>query len=154
MIFHSLDFLVFFVVTLATYWWLPLRGQNLLLLAASYVFYGWIHPWFLTLIFATTFIDYWSARRMTERPEHRKAWLWLSIVTNFGMLGFFKYSDLILESLEWLSGRPMPRLGLTLPIGISFFSFQTLSYSIDIYRRQANRAMDAIHEHADQRARV
>ena len=87
MIFHSLDFLVFVVITLAAYWSLPLRGQNVLLLAASYLFYGWVHPWFLGLIFATTFIDYWSARSMAQRPEHKKAWLWLSIITNFGMLG-------------------------------------------------------------------
>ena len=75
MIFHSLDFLVFVVITLAAYWSLPLRGQNVLLLVASYVFYGWVHPWFLGLIFATTFIDYWSARSMAQRPEHKKAWL-------------------------------------------------------------------------------
>ena len=91
-IFHSLDFIAFFLVTLAAYWALPLRAQNVLLLVASYVFYGWVHPWWPVLLFATTFVDYWSARRMTERPAaQRKAWLWLSIVSNLGLLGFYKY---------------------------------------------------------------
>ena len=142
MIFHSLDFLVFFVVTLATYWWLPLRGQNLLLLAASYVFYGWIHPWFLTLIFATTFIDYWSARRMTERPAHRKAWLWLSIVTTFGMLGFFKYFGFFAANVAAAAAAigwnvPQAALEILLPVGISFYTFQSMSYTIDVYRHHA-----------------
>ncbi len=142
MIFHSLDFLVFFVVTLAAYWSLPLRGQNLLLLAASYLFYGWVHPWFLSLIFATTFIDYWSARRMTERPEQKKAWLWLSIVTNFGMLGFFKYFGFFAAnvaaaaaSLGW--DVPQAAFEVLLPVGISFYTFQSMSYTIDVYRQHA-----------------
>ncbi len=142
MIFHSLDFLVFFLVTLAAYWSLPLRGQNLLLLAASYLFYGWVHPWFLSLIFATTFIDYWSARRMTERPEQKKAWLWLSIVTNFGMLGFFKYFGFFAAnvaaaaaSLGW--NVPQAAFEVLLPVGISFYTFQSMSYTIDVYRRHA-----------------
>jgi alginate O-acetyltransferase complex protein AlgI len=63
-IFHSLDFLIFVVLLVSLYWALPHRWQNLLLLAGSYVFYGWVHPWFLTLIFTTTFNDYWSARGM------------------------------------------------------------------------------------------
>ena len=65
MIFHSLDFIAFFLVTLAAYWALPLRAQNVLLVVASYVFYGWVHPWWPVLLFATTFVDYWSARLMT-----------------------------------------------------------------------------------------
>ena len=61
-IFHSLDFFAFFLITLAAYWRLPLRAQNVLLLVASYVFYGWVHPWWPMLLFATTFVDYWAAR--------------------------------------------------------------------------------------------
>ena len=91
MIFHSLEFLAFFVLTLAGYWAMPMRAQNVLILVASYVFYGWVHPWFLVLIFATTLIDFGSARGMTHRPDRRKVFLWLSIITNFGLLGFYKY---------------------------------------------------------------
>ena len=64
MIFHSLDFVAFFLITLAAYWLLPRRAQNVLLLVASYVFYGWVHPWWPVLLFATTFVDYWAARGM------------------------------------------------------------------------------------------
>ena len=76
MIFHSLDFLAFFVVVVAAYWTLPLRAQNVLLLVASYVFYGWVQPWWTVLLLVTTVVDYWSARNMTEKPAQRKAWLW------------------------------------------------------------------------------
>ena len=96
MIFHSLEFFVFFVVTLALYWRLPHRAQNVWLLAASYVFYGWVHPWWPLLLFATTTVDYWSARKMSNSP---KVWLWVSIVTNFGLLGFYKYFDFFVENV-------------------------------------------------------
>ena len=72
MIFHSLTFVCFFVITAALYWRLPHRWQNVLLLVASYTFYGWIHPWFLALIFATTFVDYWSAVGIERWPAHRR----------------------------------------------------------------------------------
>ena len=142
MIFHSLDFLVFVVITLAAYWSLPLRGQNVLLLVASYVFYGWVHPWFLGLIFATTFIDYWSARSMAQRPEHKQAWLWLSIITNFGMLGFFKYFGFFAANLAGVAASvgwhvPQAAFEILLPVGISFYTFQSMSYTIDVYRNHA-----------------
>ena len=142
MIFHSLEFFAFFLITLAAYWALPHRAQNVLLLAASYLFYGWVHPWWPLLLFATTFIDYWSARRMTERPEQRKAWLWASIITNFGLLGFYKYFDFFVEnvaaagaSIGW--NIPLVALRLALPAGISFYTFQSMSYTIDVYRGHA-----------------
>ena len=157
MIFHSLEFLAFFLITLAVYWRLPLRPQNLLLVIASYVFYGWVHPWWPLLLFATTLIDYWSARRMSEpasgsrlpapgsrlpAPGSRKKWLWLSIVTNFGLLGFYKYFDFFVDnaaaaaaSVGW--SVPPLALRLALPAGISFYTFQSMSYTIDVYRGHA-----------------
>ena len=91
MIFHSLDFVLFFVAFTTVYWCLPHRQQNIFLFAGSYFFYGYIHPWFLTLIATSTLIDYCAARGMEATPLHRRKYLWLSIATNFGMLGFFKY---------------------------------------------------------------
>ena len=142
MIFHSLDFLAFFVFTLAAYWVMPMRAQNVLLLVASYVFYGWVHPWFPVLLFATTFIDYWSARGMTRCPDRKRAWLWLSIVTNFGLLGFYKYFGFFVDnvaaaavSLGW--NIPHIALRVALPVGISFYTFQSMSYTIDVYRGHA-----------------
>jgi D-alanyl-lipoteichoic acid acyltransferase DltB (MBOAT superfamily) len=138
MIFHSLEFLIFFTVLVALYWALPHRWQNLLLLAGSYMFYGWVHPWFLTLIFATTFIDYSSARGMDTWPARKKAFLWLSIITNFGLLGFFKYFNFFVDNVAevlalagWHVSRPM--LNIVLPVGISFYTFQSMSYTIDVY---------------------
>lgn len=100
MIFHSLDFLVFFVVTVAVYWALPHRWQNRWLLVTSYFFYGYIHPWFLGLIAFSTLVDWWAARRMESDPVHRRWYLGLSIGTNMGMLGFFKYFNFFAANLS------------------------------------------------------
>jgi D-alanyl-lipoteichoic acid acyltransferase DltB (MBOAT superfamily) len=138
-IFHSLAFVAFFVITVALYWRLPHRGQNLLLLVASYVFYGWIHPWFLALIFATTFVDYWSAVGIERWPAHRRRFLWFSVGSNIGLLGFFKYFGFFADNVAaaaalfgWELSRPI--LDIFLPVGISFYTFQSMSYTIDVYR--------------------
>ena len=139
MIFHSLDFLIFFCVFTPLYWALPHRGQNLLLFAGSYFFYGYVHPWFLILIATSTTIDYCAARGMETWPARRKAFLWLSIVTNFGMLAFFKYFNFFVDNvhavlqsagLSW----DKPTLRILLPVGISFYTFQAMSYTIDVYK--------------------
>jgi D-alanyl-lipoteichoic acid acyltransferase DltB (MBOAT superfamily) len=138
-IFHSLDFVAFFVAVVAIYWRLPQRGQNLLLLVASYVFYGYVHPWFLLLIATSTTIDYAAARGMETWPHYRRRFLALSIVSNFGMLGFFKYFNFFVGNAEALlhavglsASGPMVRI--ILPVGISFYTFQAMSYTIDVYR--------------------
>jgi len=141
-IFHSLDFIAFFLVTLAAYWVLPLRAQNVLLVVASYVFYGWVHPWWPVLLFATTFVDYWSARRMTERPDQRKLWLWSSIISNLGLLGFYKYFGFFADNIAAAGAAlgwhvPEVTLRVLLPAGISFYTFQSMSYTIDVYRGHA-----------------
>jgi len=141
-IFHSLDFIAFVAVTLAAYWVLPMRAQNVLLLVASYLFYGWVHPWWPVLLFGTTLVDYWSTRRMTERPAQRRAWLWISIVSNLGLLGFYKYFGFFVDNLaaagEALGWRvPEIALRVLLPAGISFYTFQSMSYTIDVYRGHA-----------------
>ena len=139
MIFHSADFIVFFVLVVALYWWLPHRRQNALLLVASYVFYGYVHPWFLILIASSTTIDYLSARGMERWPARRRAFMALSIATNFGMLGFFKYFDFFIDNaqtaLSMLGLHPgLPALRIVLPVGISFYTFQAMSYTVDVYR--------------------
>jgi alginate O-acetyltransferase complex protein AlgI len=138
-IFHSLDFVLFFVAFTAIYWCLPHRPQNIFLFAGSYFFYGYIHPWFLALIATSTVIDYCSARGMEARPRHRRKFLWLSIVTNFGMLGFFKYFNFFVDSVAVALasiGLPwdQPTLRVLLPVGISFYTFQAMSYTIDVYK--------------------
>jgi D-alanyl-lipoteichoic acid acyltransferase DltB (MBOAT superfamily) len=138
-IFHSLDFIFFFVAVTAIYWMLPQRGQNILLFIASYVFYGYIHPWFLILIATSTIIDYCAARGMEAWPQHRKRFLWLSVISNFGMLGFFKYFNFFVENVSATLGVfglavDEPVLRILLPVGISFYTFQAMSYTIDVYR--------------------
>ena len=139
MIFHSLDFLAFFLVVTAIYWTLPHRGQNVLLLLASYVFYGYIHHWFLILIAISTVIDYAAARGIEARPAWRKPLLWASMGANLGMLAFFKYFNFFVENVHGMlasagwSVNP-PLLRILLPAGISFYTFQAMSYTIDVYR--------------------
>ena len=139
MIFHSLDFVLFFLVFTAIYWWLPHRFQNIFLFAGSYFFYGYVHPWFLILIATSTIIDYCAARGMEARPEHKRTFLWMSIVTNFGMLGFFKYFNFFVDNVAAVlasMGLPwnQPTLRILLPVGISFYTFQAMSYTIDVYK--------------------
>ncbi|MCC7125207.1 MAG: MBOAT family protein [Acidobacteria bacterium] len=138
MIFHSLDFLVFFAIVVSIYWRLPHRGQNYLLLAASYVFYGWVHPWFVILMLASTTVDYWAGQRMEDDPARRKLYLYASLAVNLGMLGVFKYYNFFIENVrELLAGVGLqvspPLLELVLPAGISFYTFQALSYTVEVY---------------------
>jgi D-alanyl-lipoteichoic acid acyltransferase DltB (MBOAT superfamily) len=138
-IFHSLDFVVFFVLTTLVYWALPHRGQNLLLVVASYFFYGYVHPWFLSLIALTTAADYWAARGMEAFPARRRLMLGLSLVVNLGLLGFFKYFNFFLDNVHAalaLAGleTSKPALQVLLPVGISFYTFQELSYTVEVYR--------------------
>jgi D-alanyl-lipoteichoic acid acyltransferase DltB (MBOAT superfamily) len=138
-IFHSLDFVVFFVSFVAIYWMLPQRGQNVLLFVGSYVFYGYVHPWFLILIATSTAIDYCAARGMESWPAHRRTFLWLSVLSNFGMLGFFKYFNFFAENVAGVLAAfgltvSEPTLRILLPVGISFYTFQAMSYTIDVYR--------------------
>jgi alginate O-acetyltransferase complex protein AlgI len=138
-IFHSLDFVVFFVVVVALYWRLRRRAQNVLLLVASYFFYGYVHPWFLILIASSTVVDYLSARGMERWPERRRAFMATSVVSNFGMLGFFKYFNFFVDNLHAVFEGAglhvgLPVLRIVLPVGISFYTFQAMSYTIDVFR--------------------
>ncbi len=112
-----------------------------LLLVASYIFYGAWNPPFAALLFATTAMDFYLGRDHgeQERPEARKVWLVISVAVNLSMLGFFKYGNFLLENFQWVLSRggiayQPPHLDLFLPIGISFYTFHSLSYTLDIYR--------------------
>ncbi len=141
MLFNSFEFFVFLAVVYSLYLVLSHRWQNLMLLVASYVFYGWWDWRFLTLIAFTTVLDYLvSLKVAASTTEHSKrAFLSISIICNLGLLGFFKYFNFFVASFIELG----TRLGLhlrwepwhiILPVGISFFTFQSISYSIDVYR--------------------
>jgi len=154
MLFNSFAFLVFLPVVFAAYWWLFNRNtsaRNLFLLAASYAFYGWWDWRFLGLIVASSLADYLIGRGLgtTDRPGSRKALVGLSLLINLGLLGFFKYFNFFLDGfadlVQALGMRPhLPTLRILLPVGISFYTFQTLSYAIDVYRRQLEPTRDAL----------
>ena len=143
MLFHSTDFVVFFIVVLALYHVLGRRWQNRLLLAASYTFYGWWDARFLALIFFSTVVDFVCALAIdrTQVNAVRKRYLAVSVAVNLGVLGVFKYFGFFLDNLVAVLnvlGLPAqsPAFSIVLPIGISFYTFQSMSYTIDVYRRQ------------------
>ncbi|HVU16150.1 MAG TPA: MBOAT family O-acyltransferase [Candidatus Didemnitutus sp.] len=142
MLFNSLTFVVFFVVVLGAYWTIPAwNARKNLLLVASYVFYGAWNPPFALLLFATTTLDFLLGARIAHAatPRSRKAWLVFSVAVNLSMLGYFKYGNFLLQNFQWLLARVgvtyvPPHLDIFLPIGISFYTFHSLSYTLDVYR--------------------
>lgn len=139
MLFNSYVFVLFFGIVLTVYWRLGRSLQNRFLLAASYLFYGWWDWRFLGLIALSTVVDYFCGLRVGKGKPRRKAWLLFSLCTNLGILGFFKYFGFFVDSAERFLGAlgvsaSTPILEFVLPVGISFYTFQTLSYTIDAYR--------------------
>lgn len=144
MFFNSLDFAIFLPLVFLLYWFVfnkNLRYQNILIVVASYVFYGWWNWRFLGLILFSTFVDYIIGVSLAkEQNQHkRKILFWISILINLGFLGFFKYYNFFLDNFKSafsFFGHEINSnsLNLILPVGISFYTFQTLSYTIDVYK--------------------
>ena len=154
MLFNSLDFAIFLPVVFILYWFIAnknLKLQNLLIVVASYFFYGWWDWKFLSLILFSTVVDY-SIGRSLERvvnQRKRKLLLWSSILVNLGFLGFFKYYNFFLDNFVQAfsffgSEIKVSSLNIILPVGISFYTFQTLSYTIDVYRKNLKPTNDFI----------
>jgi alginate O-acetyltransferase complex protein AlgI len=148
MSFVQSEFIAFMVVVFTLYWVFPhRRWQNLLLLVSSAIFYGWVHPWFLILLFSASTMDYLVGRGIERYPGRKKLLLVVSIVGNLGMLGYFKYFNFFVSNLASALGSlgihtSMHTLGIFLPVGISFYTFQTMSYVIDVYRGQTRARKD------------
>lgn len=146
MLFNSLDFAVFLPVVFVLYWLVfqkNLKLQNFLIVAASYLFYGWWDWRFLTLILFSTLVDFsiGSLLKKEQRIAKRKIYLWISILVNLGFLGFFKYYNFFVDSFtdafSFFGKEIQPNtLNIILPVGISFYTFQTLSYTIDVYKKK------------------
>lgn len=142
MIFNSLSFLLFFAIVLAAYYTLrSWTTRKALLLVASYLFYAAWNPPFVVLLWISTVVDWFTARRISAAASRsaRRRWLFLSLGTNLGMLGYFKYGNFLLENFVAAAGAvgieyAPPAMDIVLPVGISFYTFQTLSYTIDVYR--------------------
>ena len=154
MLFNSIDFAIFLPIVFILYWFVVnrnLKNQNLLIVVASYVFYGWWDWRFLSLILFSTIVDYLVGLWLSgeENKSKRKALLWTSIIVNIGFLGFFKYYNFFLDNfINAFSffGNEISdsSLSIILPVGISFYTFQTLSYTIDVYKRKLEPTKDFI----------
>ena len=154
MLFNSLDFAIFLPIVFILYWFIlknNLKLQNALIVVSSYIFYGWWDWRFLTLILFSTLVDYTIGQRLRseEKETKRKILLWTSILVNLGFLGFFKYYNFFLEnfvSAFSLFGMEIKAntLNIILPVGISFYTFQTLSYTIDVYNRKLEPTKDIL----------
>ena len=149
MLFNSLSFIVFFVIVLILYYlnifnW---KAKKRMLLLASYVFYGMWNPPLIILLWISTIVDWTAGKKLAieENQRKRKLWLLLSMIVNLGFLAFFKYGDFLLENFTALANsigieyqaQPMD---IILPMGISFYTFQTMSYTIDMYHRKIEKA--------------
>jgi alginate O-acetyltransferase complex protein AlgI len=154
MLFNSFAFAVFLPIVFLLYWFVfnkKITHQNFLIAVASYVFYGWWDYRFLLLIFISSIVDYsiGLALDKTNKKQQRKLLLCISIIINLGFLGFFKYFNFFIDSLIeafhsvgfHLNART---LNIILPVGISFYTFQTLSYTIDVYRKKLKPTKDII----------
>lgn len=142
MLFNSLTFVVFFALVMGGFWTLrSWSARKNLLLVASYVFYGAWNPPFVLLLIVSSAMDFYLGLKMgaAERPTQRRMWLGVSLVVNLGMLGFFKYGNFLLENFQALAAMgglqyQPARLDIVLPVGISFYTFQSLTYTLDVYR--------------------
>jgi D-alanyl-lipoteichoic acid acyltransferase DltB (MBOAT superfamily) len=154
MLFNSIDFAIFLPIVFVLYWFVTNRNlklQNLLIVAASYLFYGWWDYRFLLLIVFSTVVDYSIGLKLKTEVHEKKRFylLWLSILINLGFLGFFKYYnffiDNFIQAFSFFGASLSPNtLNIILPVGISFYTFQTLSYTIDIYKRRLEPTVDFV----------
>lgn len=153
MLFNSIDFALFLPLVFVLYWLLrnQLKSQNILIAVASYVFYGWWDWRFLFLILFSTVVDYsvGLAIKKAQTHQHKKRLLFVSVFVNLGLLGFFKYYNFFLDNFVeafTFFGQDIDvnRLDIILPVGISFYTFQTLSYTIDVYREKLKPTKDFI----------
>jgi len=137
MVFSSLMFLsVYFPVTLLVYYISPKKLRNFILFIFSLLFYAWGEPVYVVIMIFSTLVDFSHGillEHWNNSPGKRRAVLLSSVIINLGMLGFFKYSDFIINNINIIFNTDIPNLNLALPIGISFYTFQTMSYTIDVY---------------------
>ena len=145
MLFSSIPFLFYYLpVVLIAYFLMPSRGRNGLLLVASLLFYAWGEPRYVVLMVATIFACYIFGLAV-QHSKRKKLWLTLSVLAGVAALAVFKYADFAVENFNALTGLSIPALKLALPIGISFYTFQCISYTVDVYRGEAKAQRNIIH---------
>ncbi len=138
MLFSSMTFIfVFLPVVCLLYWLLGKRFHNAILLFASIIFYAWGEPKYVFIMLLTILINYFGAILVNKSRNHKKLWLILGILLNLSMLFYFKYFNFMLENINLISGKNFEFIKVIMPIGISFYTFQAMSYLIDVYRGEA-----------------
>lgn len=148
MIFNDLSFYVFLATVIALYRLLPYAVGKIVLVIASYLFYGLANPFYVFLLLFSTTTDFFVAKRIeaVSTQKKKKRWLLLSLTVNLSLLGVFKYGDFVIQNVNFLASPlgwdQLPYLHLILPVGISFYTFQTLAYSIDVYRGEQKAETD------------
>lgn len=149
MLFNTLGFIVFLLVVLFLYYIIPLqwKQKKIMLLVASYVFYGLWNPPLILLLWISTVVDWTAGKKIAalDDKKKRKMWLILSLAVNLGFLAFFKYGNFLMENFQFLLGLldvnyTPPKWDILLPMGISFYTFQTMSYTIDLYKKKIKPA--------------
>lgn len=151
MLFTSITFIVFFAIVFVLYWFVldkNLRLQNAFLLVVGYIFYGWWDWRFLSILIFSSAADFYLGRKIfyAESNAASKRWLIFSLCINLGLLGFFKYFNFFTDSFISAFAQfgvtiNAPTLNIILPVGLSFYTFQSLTYTIDLYKRKWNRQM-------------
>lgn len=155
MLFNSIEFLLFLPIVFVLYWFVfdkKLKYQNLLILISSYVFYGWWDYRFLSLILLSTIVDYFIGLGISNQAflKNKRILMWCSVLFNLGILGFFKYYNFFIESwIDLFSSigydiKSVWTLNIILPVGISFYTFQTMSYTIDIFKGDLKPTKDFV----------
>ncbi len=152
MLFNSIDFAIFITIVFTIYWIIPThktRSQNIILLISSYVFYGWWDWRFLSLLFISSISDFFIGKQIEKTQFHKRKLLITSVILNLGLLGTFKYFNFFIDSFNhafsFFNESPMNlRFEIILPVGISFYTFQTMSYTIDVYNRKIQATKDVV----------
>ena len=145
MLFSSIPFLYYFLpAVLILYFLAPRKLKNAVLLISSLIFYGWGEPKLLFLMVFTIALFFFCGLAIARWENRKKLWLTVSVVISLGLLGVFKYADFFIDSFNRVTGLSVPFLRLALPVGISFYTFQCLSYTIDVYRGNVPAQRDPV----------
>jgi alginate O-acetyltransferase complex protein AlgI len=148
MLFSSITFLYYFLpLVLILYFAVPKNLKNWVLLISSLIFYGWGEPKYIVLMGLSIVVQYILGILIERDSDTKKAkfWLVISICFSIGLLGYFKYADFFIRNVNSVTGLSLPLLSIALPVGISFYTFQILSYTIDVYRKEAKAQKNIVH---------
>ena len=145
MLFSSITFLYYFLpISIIAYFLTPANYRNCTLLFVSLLFYAWGEPKIVFYMLLTIVLNYFLGRLMEDKREKKKLWLAISVIFCLGSLGYFKYADFFIENINAVTNLSVPLLKVGLPVGISFYTFQALGYTIDVYKNKIDAHRDFI----------